>query len=1010
MGAATSQEDASTALFNADGERFAISSVRVYNAASVCVLAATVDGGAVAVTTGDAGGLVEFVQDYDAQGLSPMLVKVAGDAKLRLVFRLVVKHRPNLDPNALPDVITGLTFLNSPSRRALDTLLTKQLQSNPNIQNNDNVCFIGDAVADGLGDLELEWAWDWTPPSDVVEPYSGWRNTCCFAEYDKRDHKLNVLSRFSFWVADCSRAAWMLSPAKPSPVEREPEPRRKASGAEDPPAPARGRPADDQSQPEDGPLFRATVAALEKKTAGMKAVIKKLLKRSSEAYAAKLENYEAGAHLLETLREAKHRDLVSIQPAVDDYFDVVGREILRFERQSFQHLHHYFIEPLRRLYDLDIKVADAKKREFDEESREYYAWLSRYLSTKQEAKGKKKTEIDSKYQDKRKNFELKRFDYYTFIRDLHGGRKEQEIAYQLSLYAEAQMRQFLAASRAIGTVKAKVDGMIAAAKENKDEWGIWRTEREEKRRALEISAMPEPPAGPAPAPPAPAPLPDTLSPTVSNSSASGLTAAALSRHLSPDTITPAPTPPALSASAPAPSKFKGIRDLDEAGAGDDDARRKEGLLWALSKPGGHGDPLNLNKAAWHKFWVVLAGGRLCEYSNWKQSLDLHNEPINLKMASVREARNSERRFCFEVITPHYKRVYQATSEEDMHSWINVVSNAITSTLEGTGSVKSFPTSESEGLSPERSTIGQVFSKTTNLTALHRRVTVNGSRSTSQSMRSSASVDAGTPPRPADDSAPPAAPAGPPAEDPQWLLQRLRDADPANNECADCGGTAKVEWVSINLLVILCIECGGLHRSLGTHITKVRSLKLDTVSFTPDLVDALVAVGNTRANAVWEETLDPAAGVKPAGASARTAKLEYITAKYVDREFMKLLPQPNSSLRAAVKRQDMVTALRALASQANPNAAAAPGRAQTYALVLTALIYADRESRTFPMAELLLQYGAKLPREVPPEIRLTAEAHDYLAQKLGKRNRTLATPEPPTAPSMATASLSAATHV
>jgi Arf-GAP/SH3 domain/ANK repeat/PH domain-containing protein len=56
---------------------------------------------------------------------------------------------------------------------------------------------------------------------------------------------------------------------------------------------------------------------------------------------------------------------------------------------------------------------------------------------------------------------------------------------------------------------------------------------------------------------------------------------------------------------PNPDKFKGFRDLEETnlfqlaepGSG---AHRKEGLLWALSRPGSHVDPKGLNKQAWHK--------------------------------------------------------------------------------------------------------------------------------------------------------------------------------------------------------------------------------------------------------------------------------------------------------------------------------------------------------------------------------------------------------------------------
>jgi hypothetical protein len=41
----------------------------------------------------------------------------------------------------------------------------------------------------------------------------------------------------------------------------------------------------------------------------------------------------------------------------------------------------------------------------------------------------------------------------------------------------------------------------------------------------------------------------------------------------------------------------------------------------------------------------------------------------------------------------------------------------------------------------------------------------------------------------------------------------------NPVCCDCG-TLAPEWVSLNLGVLLCITCSGVHRSLGTHVSKV----------------------------------------------------------------------------------------------------------------------------------------------------------------------------------------------
>lgn len=115
------------------------------------------------------------------------------------------------------------------------------------------------------------------------------------------------------------------------------------------------------------------------------------------------------------------------------------------------------------------------------------------------------------------------------------------------------------------------------------------------------------------------------------------------------------------------------------------------------------------------------------------------------------------------------------------------------------------------------------------------------------------------------------------------IQAIRNAK-GNNLCVDCGAPNPT-WASLNLGALICIECSGIHRNLGTHLSRVRSLDLDDLS--PELSQVLTAIGNHMANSVWESCTQ--GRQKPTQEASREERETWIRAKYEQRVFVAPLP-------------------------------------------------------------------------------------------------------------------------
>uniref|UniRef100_A0A8C4FGN6 Arf-GAP with GTPase, ANK repeat and PH domain-containing protein 1 n=1 Tax=Catagonus wagneri TaxID=51154 RepID=A0A8C4FGN6_9CETA len=181
------------------------------------------------------------------------------------------------------------------------------------------------------------------------------------------------------------------------------------------------------------------------------------------------------------------------------------------------------------------------------------------------------------------------------------------------------------------------------------------------------------------------------------------------------------------------------------------------------------------------------------------------------------------------------------------------------------------------------------------------------------------------------------------------LQSIRNLR-GNSHCVDCE-TQNPNWASLNLGALMCIECSGIHRNLGTHLSRVRSLDLD--DWPIELIKVMSSIGNELANSVWEESSQ--GRPKPSLDSTREEKERWIRAKYEQKLFLAPLPCTELSLGQHLLRatadEDLRTVILLLAhgsrDEVNETCGEGDGR--------TALHLACRKGNVV-LAQLLIWYG------------------------------------------------------
>ncbi|KAF4020864.1 hypothetical protein G4228_012451 [Cervus hanglu yarkandensis] len=217
---------------------------------------------------------------------------------------------------------------------------------------------------------------------------------------------------------------------------------------------------------------------------------------------------------------------------------------------------------------------------------------------------------------------------------------------------------------------------------------------------------------------------------------------------------------------------------------------------------------------WNRRWFSIQNNQLVYQKKFKDNPTVVVE--DLRLCTVKHCEDIERRFCFEVVSPTKSCMLQADSEKLRQAWIKAVQTSIATAYREKGD-------ESEKLDKKSSpSTGSLDS---------------GNESKDKLLKG------------------------------ESALQRVQ-CIPGNASCCDCG-LADPRWASINLGITLCIECSGIHRSLGVHFSKVRSLTLDT--WEPELLKLIFCLsakqlmcelGNDVINRVYEANLEKMGVKKP----------------------------------------------------------------------------------------------------------------------------------------------------
>ncbi|GJV24893.1 ADP-ribosylation factor GTPase-activating protein AGD3 [Tanacetum coccineum] len=614
------------------------------------------------------------------------------------------------------------------------------------------------------------------------------------------------------------------------------------------------------------------------------------LKQAPRAWEGLGEGYDGDIAFASTLETfgGGHNDPISVAfgGPVMTKFTIALREIGTYKEVLRSQVEHILNDRLLQFVNIDLHdVKEARKR-FDKASLLYDQAREKFLSLRKGTKSDVATVLEEDLHNARATFEQARFNLVTALSNVEA-KKRFEFLEAVSGTMDAHLRYFKQGYELLHQMEPYINQVITYAQQSRErsnyEQAALNERMQEYKRQIDRESR-------------------WSSSNGSNGSPNGDGIQAIGRS----------SHKMIEAVMQSASKGKvqtirqGYLSKRSSNLRGDWKRRffvldSRGMLYYYrkqnSKPSGSGSQIAAQRNS-----SELGHGLL---SRWLSSHHHHggggvhdeksvaHHTVNLLTSTIKvDADQSDLRFCFRIISPKKNYTLQAESTLDQMDWIEKITGVIASLLSsqvperclsGSPMGSSHHRSASDSSSFESSDFDH--------TAVEEYASERPSYPNPGRL-SRISHHLQSAPKPID------------------VLRRVC----GNDKCADCGASDP-DWACLNLGILVCIECSGVHRNLGVHISKVRSLTLDVKVWEPSVITLFQSLGNAFANSVWEELLQSKGAYKtelvptglykpdkpqllyfckPSHSDSIPVKEKFIHAKYASKVFVRK-PKDHNSL-------------------------------------------------------------------------------------------------------------------